>query len=73
MKIVKVKWIDSCSLSPYWNPGGDVKADKITSVGFVNKKTKREIVLLSADAKGGSQGGFFIIPRSAITSIKRLR
>lgn len=72
MKIVIVKWVDSCSPERYWNWEVDGKPDHIVTVGFVVKKTKKIVVICASYGSGGSKGGFMTIPRCSIKSMKRL-
>jgi hypothetical protein len=73
MKRVQVKWIDACTPTTHWNPNIVLEPDHIVSVGFLKKKSKKCVVLIQSDAEGGSQGGFLVIPRGAVRSIKRLK
>jgi len=73
MKRIEVKWIDACTPTTHWNPGIVLAPDHIVSVGILKKKTKKCVVLIQSDAEGGSQGGFLVIPRHAVKSMKRLR
>ena len=73
MRRVQVKWIDACTPTTHWNPNIVLEPDHIVSVGFLKKKSKKCGVLIQSDAEGGSQGGFLVIPRGAVRSIKRLK
>lgn len=73
MQIVKVKWLDACTPTTHWNPNIVLRADRIVSVGFLKKKTKKTVVLIQSDADGGSEGGFLVIPRRNIQTMKRLK
>jgi hypothetical protein len=74
MKRIEVKWIDSCGGSHYW---ADVdsfnnKPDRITTVGYLVKSSKRAVTV--AASKASSQvGGVITIPRSSIKSIKKMK
>jgi hypothetical protein len=71
MKLVKVKWQDSCGSTRYWDPGVE-KPDNITTVGYLHKKTKNELVIMQSKGED-SLGGVMVIPRSTVKSIKRLK
>ena len=72
MKRVQVKWIDSAGPSRYWNPDIELHADPVVTVGFLHKRTKKELVIIQSQASE-SLGGFLVIPMSAVRRIKKLK
>lgn len=75
LKIVKVKWLDSCTSNTDWKNINSVKGI-ITcySVGYLIKVTKKYIVLMPNITGSTNQGCCDItIPRGCIKSIKKLK
>lgn len=78
-KIVYVEWIDSCATVPIWMSKEDAlewskESDsyKIIQVGFILKKTKKTLLLVSRISPE-QVGGVFRIPIKCITKITSLK
>jgi hypothetical protein len=51
--IVEVHWIDS-NLKIGWSAPGDLKADKIKTIGFLVEETEDEVVVSTSTDSNGS-------------------
>ena len=77
-KAVYVEWVDSCATVPAWMSkeealdwGNDSENYKIKQVGFILKKTKKTLLLVSRISPE-QVGGTFKIPMKCITRITSL-
>lgn len=77
-KAVYVEWIDSATVVPVWMSkedalewSNDTKNNKIIQVGFILKKTKRFLLLVSRISPE-QVGGVFKIPIKCVIKISSL-
>lgn len=75
-RIVEVKWLDSSSRAGgVWKDRDHVESNapvECLSVGYVVARSKKHIVL-AAHLAPAEAGGDMAIPRSAITSMRKLK
>lgn len=78
-KLVYIEWIDSCATVPTWMSkedalewGKESESYKIVQVGFILKKTKKVLLLVSRISPD-QVGGVFRIPMQCITKITSLK
>ena len=66
--LVMIKWHDACSATTAWQ--ADINIHPCTSIGFLVKASKRQLVIAHTQAKDGSHAGQFAIPRGFIKEAK---
>ena len=78
MRPVEVEWLDSVMLRFGWQEPAEYQDEfsrpyLIRSVGYIVKRTKRELVLVMSWSENGQVGDGLAIPRACVRKITRLR
>lgn len=78
MPVVEVYWLDSATGSGWrrqqeWDEDFDTQAIECRSVGYLWKKTRKEVALMQSVNEEGQLCSVIVIPRFAVTHMTVLR
>ena len=66
--LVMIEWHDACCATTAW--GSDVDIHPCTSIGFLVKENKKQLVIAHTKAEDGDYAGKFAIPRGFVKEAK---
>ena len=75
LPVVRVTWVDSCS-NHRWREMAEARADvpmECQSVGFLVANSARAVVLIQSVNESGHAGASWIIPKSCVRRVEKLR
>lgn len=70
-KVILVDWFDIAYGAGHWDP--TITPAKVSSVGYLVRKTKKELIVAMSRAWDSDHGGLLAIPMGCVKSIKRLQ